>query len=432
MMQGKVYNPETEGTLGVAAFKDQYGHLSDSEGKSLAQGFVASKYALRCEGKVYEPRCKSAVDGGYWNMYNGWGTKPRHGDISLLEEIWNTLFSEEPELLEEYHKTIAMLLQRPWVKQQRYLLAKGHVQGTGKSFLLEMPACLINGSPHGTYNGKFRHALIANAGKLLENRFNGLLLGTSYLVMNETGPRHKELTHYVKALVTDSTLQIEAKYSETRAVNNYLLLAISTNEEMVLDIDSTSRRDLVLPWIEPNSAHCQAVMDMWARLKASGVIDKEYRSQKMREALMAFYLDYDLKDYTGYEPPLRGRSKIMAELGNVGEVEEVALDQLETLMGYAPAIIVRIELDRLNMRYPHLRAKRHQLKAAVDKAGYILPAFDKTFGQLRFSRVEDWQQYSDILIRDKISVNVLVVPDHVNASPKEIMDLLEQRYGGKV
>jgi hypothetical protein len=432
VLAGRMMHVKTGQCLPLANFKEQYNHFRDSDGKPVAAVFTASKFTTKVLNKTFDPRSAFRLvdcDGAkMWNMWAGYGTRPVKGDVSLFLDIINVLFQEEPEMVDEYFKTMALLMQRPWVKQQRYLLARSEAQGVGKSFILEMPACIINGTPRGEPQGMYRHALLANAGKVLEKNFNSSLGNIVYLVMNETGPRHKEITHLIKALTTDATIQIEEKYMPEVTVQNFVQLAISTNEPRVLDISETSRRDLCLPSVEPGSEHHDQVVAMWDRLKRTGVLDSEYRSRRFREAMLYYLLDYDLRGYDGTQAPPRNQSKAMAAADNMDEVDYY----FKAYLDEKPEVIVPlIEYDKFLVSFPQTRISSVTFKNKLIGLGYCNPLFDRTFGQLRFNRL-NLGTHIPPPFSNKNSTIVKVLPALVKESVQLIYEKVIERYGNKV
>jgi len=388
ILDGRVYDVNNWAMMTEACFKVQYAHLTskDDNGdeKPLVNSFSKDKYTTKIRGVEYDPSTtQRALPNGYWNLWHGWKTEPVEGDISRFHKVVQRIFQEEPELLPEFFKTIAFMFQKPWIKQHRYLLIRGSAEGIGKSFLLEMPMMLINGTPHGNSIGhlKYSHARMDGCGKLLEATHNGLLIGVSYLLMNEVDDfSTKKVSNYIKALTTDEELQVNEKYIPQKMITNRLLVAITTNERRLFQIGAGSRRPLVLPCVETGSVLENDLKAMWREEKAAGFFEW-YRSLETRQALMHFFMNYDLGNYDGTQEPPQSLSKLSLADDNMTDAEIYCKEEL----GQVKAVNPNKEYERYKVYAGDAQTRNRDFKGVLKANGFVKPACDQTNGQVHIT-----------------------------------------------
>jgi hypothetical protein len=429
MMGGKVYSSATWEAMTEANFKAQYKHILDKDRKPIVNNFSMNKYTTKVKGLDYDPsRIERVLPNGSWNLWHGWLTKPVKGDLSDFDSKMEVLFSEEPELLHEYYLTLAMMIQKPWVKQQRFLLFRSSAEGVGKSLLLEMPMMLINGTSDGSGRKELRynHAIMDGCGKLLESNFNGLLIGVSYLVMNEVDDFFtKKVSNFIKALVTDSQLQINEKFLAQRMIDNHLLLAITTNERSLFQIGATSRRPLVLPCIEAGSELDYKIQAMWQKAKATDFF-KDYRSLRFRQAMMYRLMTYDLGGYDGTQSPPLSLSKLSLAEDNMSDLEAYCYEELADVGAVNP----NAEYERYRHVSGDTQLKSKVFKGALKINRFSKPNLDKTAGQVIIPA-----KYTETLRHISGGRNSLVVwvKEHLKKEPAEVLIReLVKRYARKV
>lgn len=386
--------------------------------KLAVNAFKSNKHTIRVNAIKLDPSTtKQFVHDGsytYYNMFKGWDTKPVKGDIEPIKEVWQAIFKDDVTSFHEYRETIAFMLQKPWIKQQRFIIMRGSAEGVGKSFLLELPIHLMG--PH--------HAKLNTCGQVLESDFQDNILGALYLLMNEVADLGtRKVDSKLKAFTTDTRLTINRKGLPAIEYDNYMLVAITTNQQNIGPIDERSRRALALPCIEKNSIHAKELLSLWARLKREGFFTW-YNLQSTKEALMYYFMTYDLGIYNGSQPPSLSAALLsIAEdnRSNTGRYCQEYLDDVDVIMPNK-------EYDTFRCVYNDQRTTRSQFIGELKHYGYV-GIGDKLKHQINLG---SWPEIVSVVGSTK---PVVYVKEHVAAkySNRDIGCLLADRYGrGKV
>ena len=310
----------------------------DGDEKILpTQRFLSSLDRATLSEIIFDPTNSSYITAqNQLNIWRGFKTVPIEDDVSLWLEFTKLFFSDEPEIQHEFDACMALMLQKPWVKQDRLPILKSSATGIGKSFYFETFAALINGSMKGRPNGKFDHALVSSA-RDLDGDFNSSLFGKKFVVFNEIGEKGEKHTNLLKDMVTGHSLTINEKYSRAKSSVNYMQICITTNERYTHILDIDSRRELVYS-VPRESELTQKLKDYWV----SAYEMKEWvNTPTARSALLYYYLNYDLKGYDGTQPAPTNQSKVeMVEATN-NDINYYIYEELDGINFIIPKLEIR-------------------------------------------------------------------------------------------
>jgi hypothetical protein len=187
-------------------------------------------------GVVFEPGGPLEIPNDMLNLWRGFGIEPKQGDWSLLRNhILNVVCSGQQDHYDYMVKWMAYAVQHPNEPIGVAVAFRG-AQGAGKGIVART---------FGKLFGKhFAH--IAN-GDQLTGRFNASL-GTSCVVFLDEAlwAADKKGEGVLKALITEPTLQLEAKFRDPIMVDNRLRIIVASNNDWVVPTGIGDRRWFVL------------------------------------------------------------------------------------------------------------------------------------------------------------------------------------------
>lgn len=219
---------------------------------------------------------------GSYNMWKGFSVVARPGDCQLfLDHLRDNVCQGDERLFTYLIGWMARMVQRPGEAGQVAVVLRGG-RGVGKSFVAREIGRLFG-----------RHFLhVSNPSHLIGN-FNAHLRDVIFLFADEAfyagDKRHASI---LKTLITEDTLQIEAKGVDVETAPNYVHLMMASNDEHVVPAGGDERRFFVL---DVGAGHQKDV----AYFKA---IARQLNSGG-REALLHFLHTYDLEGWEVQDVP---------------------------------------------------------------------------------------------------------------------------------
>lgn len=222
-----------------SAFDAHFSHLNTAKGapKSYADClFKLTKGTIsRFEELVFKPGMPQVIDGRQFNTYTQPTVIAAEGDVTWWDEHLAYLFPNE---IDRNHllNWLAWLVQNIQLKPKHALLMQGPIQGTGKSFVLEVFSQILH--PKNVKN-------ISQSD--LHNQFNGWAIRSKLLVVEElrAGDR-TEVANKLHPLITQETISVNEKNVPQQEIDNCFGIAAMTNSDAAIPIDNTDRRYLVL------------------------------------------------------------------------------------------------------------------------------------------------------------------------------------------
>jgi hypothetical protein len=207
-------------------------------------------------GVVFEPGGPLEIKNDMLNMWRGFGIDPMAGDWKLMRDhIFNVVCSGNQRHFDYLIQWMAYAVQHP-EEPMGVAVAFLGAQGAGKGIVART---------FGKFFGKhFAH--IAN-GDQLTGRFNASI-GTSCVVFLDEAlwAADKKGEGVLKALITEPSLQLEAKFRDPIKVENRLRIIVASNNDWAVPAGIGDRR-----WFVLNVANTYAGTehrDYWSALYA--------------------------------------------------------------------------------------------------------------------------------------------------------------------
>lgn len=217
-----------------------------------------------------------------YNLWQGFACDAIPGDVSIfLDHIKNNICQGN----EEYNKYIlswmARAVQQPDCAGEVAVVLRGEM-GTGKSLFARHFGSLFG-----------RHFLQVSDPKHLVGSFNSHLRDAVVLFGDEAffaGDKKHESV--LKALVTETTLTIEAKGVDLVASPNYTHIILASNSNWVVPAGSNERRYFALDVGSEKMQDKKYFSGMKKQMDSGG-----------REALLHFLLNYDISEFEVRDVP---------------------------------------------------------------------------------------------------------------------------------
>jgi hypothetical protein len=238
------YAVTRRGGLTVALHLDENGRVRGDTTQSFPQfknfhGTAGDKW-LRWSGRrqhshvVFNPTCEPVENrsGEPFNLWVGFAVTPRPGDWSLLHDhIRDVICNGNMVIFTYVLNWIARLVQHPELPGEVALVIPG-TEGAGKGIFVRFLKEIFG--PHAKSVAKAGHAL---------GKFNAQLEDTVLLFLDEAfaGDAVKE-PGMLKAMLTEPTLFIEAKFQTPGEKPNRLHCVMASNEDWVVPAGVDSRR----------------------------------------------------------------------------------------------------------------------------------------------------------------------------------------------
>ena len=187
-------------------------------------------------GVVFQPGGPPEIKGDMLNLWRGFGIKPMPGNWSLLRDhIFKEVCSGRQEYFDYLIRWMAYAVQHP-DRPMGVAVAFLGAQGAGKGIVART---------FGKFFGKhFAH--IAN-GDQLTGRFNASIGMSCVVFLDEAlWAGDKKGEGVLKALITEPSLQLEAKFRDPIRVENRLRIIVASNNDWAIPAGIGDRRWFVL------------------------------------------------------------------------------------------------------------------------------------------------------------------------------------------
>lgn len=332
-------------------------------------------------GITFDPSYPGLITREYkLNLWRGYKTIPKSGDVTLWKEFTKLFFSDDPEMEAHFEETVATMFQKPWVQQTRLMILQSNIEGIGKSFYFETIAAIINDSPKGRPNGAFDHALVTS-GKDLNADFNSQLKHRKFILFNEIGERGEKHTNHIKDLVTAPSLTINEKYARAASMPNFIQFAITTNEAYTHAIHEKGRRELVYS-VTATSLLAEKLRQFFER---NAKLKSWINTPEARSALLYYYMNYDIDHYDASAPAPMNTSKLRMIQAAQSDFDLYKADELANVL----FIIPKLEIERFKRDYPRTKLGTAIIRAKLREAGFEnMAAGDKTHSQMYFTNLD--------------------------------------------
>jgi Family of unknown function (DUF5906)/Primase C terminal 2 (PriCT-2) len=204
-------------------------------------------------------------------------------DMELVEpclsHIRVVLANNNEDLIRWIMSWFAAIIQHPHRKTSKSLLLYGD-EGAGKSKFLQRMGKRIFGR---------RYCAKTSGMSKITQRFNSAIDCKVFVVVDEIGVQTlaawNKVAETIKALVTESTLQVEKKFHETEEVKNFSNYAFTTNYNNCFKVDPKNRRYQI---VEVNNCF----------IGDTGYFDRLYKPMKIPAVINhIFTFFYNYKEY---------------------------------------------------------------------------------------------------------------------------------------
>jgi hypothetical protein len=212
-------------------YLNRFINIGDDKVSSIGQWWLTHPDRRQYRGVVFIPAGEPIIDGRV-NLWRGFGVEPKRGEWPLLREhMFEVLAARDDDVDRYNHNWLAWTVQHPAEQAEVALVFLGGI-GTGKG-TLGKAMCRIFGE----------HARHLSSPEHLTGRFNAHLRQSCFLFGDECyGPKDKSAESTLKRLITEPTLQIEAKGLDIVEEPNRLHVMLASNNEWVIPAGAHERR----------------------------------------------------------------------------------------------------------------------------------------------------------------------------------------------
>ena len=309
---------ETLSTMAFKPFAERYLHKQvqvgiDADGEPklapLGSWWLRQEKRRGYEDLVLDPT-QPEVFGTSYNLWRGFGVKPKQGDWSLMRKhILEVLANGNEKHAEYIIRWSAWAVQNPDKPCEVALVFRGG-EGVGKGIFARALKELFG------RNGKQIFSSVHLTGK-----FNSHLRDCCLLFADEAVvPDDDKGTSVLKGLITEPTIAIEGKGRDVEWVTNHVKVVMASNADYVVPAGKDARRFVVLDVPKTYQQDKAYFTALDAELKDGG-----------REAMLADLLAYRLGDWHPREfietqalrdqklRGLKGAERLLAEILENGE-----------------------------------------------------------------------------------------------------------------
>lgn len=217
------------------AFDAAFAYLPKA--KTMSENLLKQKRntIIRFKDIAYKPGQPQQMAGGIFNTYTQPSIVPMEGDVSWWDAHLEYLFpdAEDRSLVLNW---VAWLLQNITKKPKHALLVQGEIQGTGKSFIVEMLSRILD---------------LRNVSNLtqtdLHGDFNGWAEASKLLVIEELRAIDRtEVANKLHPLITQEKISVNEKNLPRRDTENCFGIFAMSNHDAAVTLDQSDRRYLVV------------------------------------------------------------------------------------------------------------------------------------------------------------------------------------------
>jgi hypothetical protein len=276
-----------------------------SKEKSAALEWI--KWPGRAEvGKlVYEPGHELVLSNGGsvpdFNLWSGWGTEPKEGDVALFLELVDFLMTDctQPER-KWFLDWLAYPIQNPGAKMKSCALFHGR-QGTGKTILGEIVSRIYGENAHTVDDAK------------LLSQFNTWARHRQFICGDEIGVKVRKAADLMKGFITRELVSINSKFVQEYTIRDCMNYYFTSNHPDAAYLEEDDRRHFVIK--VPDTPKPQAFYDRLGKfLEGDGPA-----------WVMRFLLDRDLKEFNpDARPPLTAAKAAMIDTSRSDAAEWAA------------------------------------------------------------------------------------------------------------
>lgn len=222
--------------------------------RPLAARWMAWEQRFELDGVTYAPGCEPLHE-GQWNTWPGWGCEPKKGTVEPWKWLLDFIFRDDKEARGWFEKWCAYHVQHPREKMYTSAVIWGSEHGTGKT--------LVGYSLMRIYGKN----AIEIKNKDLHSSFNEWAESRQFVYGDEiTGGDRRVDADYLKGLITQEQVRINAKYVPTYCLPDYIAYLFTTNHPDAIFMEDSDRRFFVHEVVgKPAERRYYTAYDAWLR-----------------------------------------------------------------------------------------------------------------------------------------------------------------------
>jgi len=243
---------------------------------AASQAWIHSPNRRSYQSVVFDPSTEERNVKGHYNLWHGFGVKPKKGDWSLMEKhIVSVMAKDNVDSAAYITMWLAWAVQNPNKQAESALVFKGK-RGSGKGSLGNTLMKLFG-----------QHAIHLSNTHLLTGRFSRHFESCAFVFADEAiWAGDKAAEQQLKRMITEPTLAIEGKNRDAFMAPNYLKIMMASNEEWVAPVGPDERRFAAFN-VSPDRVKDEAYFGaLYAQLENGGY-----------EAMLYDLLKMDLEDW---------------------------------------------------------------------------------------------------------------------------------------
>lgn len=300
---GLVLNVKSQAKISPSAFKEHTEATKQAYEGALKEGGIEYsqvtgsaawlKWPFRAEASklTYLPGQAERDEDGALNIWKGWGTKPKKGDVSIFYDFLKHIFKgADKGAMEWFLKWAAYPIQYPGTKLYTACVFHGVRHGTGKSFV-----GYILGKIYGENFTEISHMDI-------HNHFNEWAACKQFVLGDDVSSGSNKRgadADFLKKLITQRKMRINAKYLPTYEIPDCVNYFFTANHPDAFFLEDDDRRFFVHEVIvgpHPEGEAFYRELEMW--LDTTGAA-----------ALHHHLLNLDLDGFNPAAPAMRTHAK---------------------------------------------------------------------------------------------------------------------------
>lgn len=276
-----VWDEQEQIILALQAMKAAYGKtvdwwLASSERRMVPQANV-----------VFDPTGKIAQPETHVNLFRGLTLDvEKPGDATLIIKHLHNLCGEDDGLFHWVACWLALPLQRLGTKMRTSLIIHGRMEGTGKSFMMDIMRAIY---------GEYSRTITQSQ---LQDQFNGWQSGMLFCVAEEVvgASERRNLKNLIQNIITNPVVQINEKNLPLREEASYANFVFLSNEQIPMLLNDTDRRYTVIQVEQYRDQ--QYFNDLGKCIDEGGA-----------EAFYRWLMAYDVGDFTPFTRPFETRAR---------------------------------------------------------------------------------------------------------------------------
>ena len=247
--------------------------------KPAAPAWLGWEHRYELERITYQPGTATITPAREYNEWEGWGVKPKRGDVSLWRELLDHLFRGGAQYRRWFEQWLACPLQKPGIKMYTACMLWGVDQGTGKS--------LIGYSMGRIYGKNFSEI----KKKQLFSSHNEWAQNKQFILADEitSGRRDAkvaDIADELKNMITSLIVRINPKYVPSYEIPDVMNYYFTSNHPDAMFLEDKDRRFFI--W----HVNAAPLSKEWYRK-----YNDWYKSEEGAAALFWHLLHLDLKDF---------------------------------------------------------------------------------------------------------------------------------------